>query len=237
MKKWHLFIHLFLMAAFAAAFSGCRRSGSYAWEDTKTAGRHMNRDVRSMGGKNGDSRAVRSRDEFYPNYTGSTGCDFIPLEDVETPNNMTMGNLAVQQPRETPGDLGSAIPSIDSFRDPSTHADFASVFKIIFFEYNSSLVKGQQNLDTAQNIANYLNSHPYTYIFIAGHCDERGPEAYNFALGANRANAVRNLLIHNGVHPDQVFTVSYGKERPMVMEHHEEAWSQNRRAEFRVYQK
>lgn len=70
---------------------------------------------------------------------------------------------------------------------------------------------------------------------MEGHCDERGPEAYNLALGSRRAHAVRNMLLQQGVHPDQVFTISYGKERPLVMEHHDEGWAQNRRAEFKIY--
>lgn len=80
-----------------------------------------------------------------------------------------------------------------------------------------------------------MRSHPNTYVFVEGHCDERGPEAYNLSLGAKRGNAVRNLLINEGVDPDHIFTISYGKERPLVFEHHEEAWAQNRRAEFKVY--
>ena len=48
---------------------------------------------------------------------------------------------------------------------------------------------------------------------------------------------IRNQLITDGINPDHIFTISYGKERPLIMEHHEEAWAQNRRAEFKVYQR
>jgi peptidoglycan-associated lipoprotein len=54
-------------------------------------------------------------------------------------------------------------------------------------------------------------------------------------LGARRANAIRDMLVNNGVHPDHVFTISYGKERPLILDHHEEAWAQNRRGEFKIY--
>jgi peptidoglycan-associated lipoprotein len=98
-------------------------------------------------------------------------------------------------------------------------------------------VKGDDNLQTLQNVADYMRSQPNLYVFVEGHCDERGPEAFNLALGSRRSNAVRNLLINAGVSPDNVFTISYGKERPLVLEHHEEAWGKNRRAEFKVYKR
>ncbi|MFI5344134.1 MAG: OmpA family protein, partial [Chlamydiales bacterium] len=108
-------------------------------------------------------------------------------------------------------------------------------FRTIYFEYDSSLVKGQANLQTIHRIADYLRSHPNVYVFIEGHTDERGPQAYNLALGSRRANEVRNLLLSEGVNPNNLFTISYGKERPLIMENHEEGWSKNRRAEFKVY--
>jgi peptidoglycan-associated lipoprotein len=55
------------------------------------------------------------------------------------------------------------------------------------------------------------------------------------ALGSRRANSIRNALIKEGVNPDNVFTISYGKERPIAFENNEEGWSLNRRAEFKLY--
>lgn len=233
MKKIHSLLHFILLVTLLGAFTCCRRSSDQSWDDTRTAGRHMNRGVRSMCGKHGDTRRVSSKDEFYPGY--SIGSDFIPLSDVD--NCSPMGNFAALQPRETPGDPGSSIPGIEYFRDPSTNPELSRVFKNISFDYNNSLVKGDHNLRIADEVASYLKRNPNTYVFVEGHCDERGPEAFNLSLGSNRSNAVRYLLINNGVNPDQIFTISYGKERPLVMEHHDEAWAQNRRAEFKVYQR
>ena len=140
-----------------------------------------------------------------------------------------------RQAKESPGDPGSSIPGIEAFRDPTTNSAWASVFRNITFEYNSSLIKGQDNLNTIRNIADYMKKNPSIYIFVEGQTDERGAEAYNLALGSHRANAVRNMLINEGASPDHIFAVSYGKERPVLMEHHEEAWAQNRRAEFKIY--
>jgi peptidoglycan-associated lipoprotein len=66
-------------------------------------------------------------------------------------------------------------------------------------------------------------------LTIEGHCDERGTREYNLALGARRANAVKEFLVAQGVPADRLETVSYGKERPICTESGEDCWSQNRR--------
>lgn len=169
------------------------------------------------------------------NYGNTANNDFIPLQD---PNNeIASADTLARPPRETPGEAGSSIPGIQAFRDPSTNPQLAGIFRPIYFEYDSSLVKGQQNLQTVHRIAEFLRSRPNVYIFIEGHTDERGPQAYNLALGSRRANAVRNLLINEGIHPDRLFTISYGKERPVILEQHEEGWAKNRRDEFKIYER
>ncbi len=71
-------------------------------------------------------------------------------------------------------------------------------------------------------------------ITLEGHCDERGTQEYNLALGERRANSVRRYLIDLGIPADRLRTVSYGKERPVDHRSNEDAWAQNRRVEFRV---
>lgn len=232
--KSFYFIPVFLTTL---VITGCSRSSYDVWEDTKTCGRHMSRGLNCLGGKNTRSRAVCSPDEFYyeDNYTGSPGEDFIPLVDDSRPNSLGSCEMPVPPPRETPGEFGSSIPGIESFSDPSLTPNTAGIFKNIYFEYDSNFIRGEQNLAIVRNIAQYMISHPNVYIFVEGHCDERGPEAYNLALGSRRAHAIRNMLLQQGANPDHIFTISYGKERPLVLEHHEEGWSQNRRAEFKIY--
>lgn len=250
MKKTHILIHTILFLMLAVNFSACRRNSNEVWEDTQTASRHVGRGVRSLGGKHGDSRAVQSREDFYPSgYSGEQyyganpqeAGDYVSLPDYQNSNEMAYGmatgEYVAPQARETPGDPGSSVPGIQAFRDPSTSPELSRVFKTVYFEYNSTLIKDPKDLDSLRNIANYMQNHPGTYVFVEGHCDERGPEAYNLSLGSNRSNSVRSLLISQGVHPDHIFSISYGKERPVVMEHHEEAWAKNRRAEFKVYQR
>ena len=77
-----------------------------------------------------------------------------------------------------------------------------------------------------------LAADPNTKLLIEGHCDERGTEEYNRALGERRALAAREALAKMGVDPMRVFTRSYGKDKPMDMGHEEGAWTKNRRDEF-----
>jgi peptidoglycan-associated lipoprotein len=223
--------------------TSCYRSSDQMWDDSRSAGRHMTRGLRTMGGKHGDSRAIQSRDEFMSMddgmYVGNESyvSDFVPLSDQSYESEMAMADYVNRQPRETPGDPGSSIPGVEAFRDPSTNSTWAAIFRNINFEYNSNLVKGQSNLDTIHAVANYMRRNPNIYVFVEGHCDERGPEAYNLALGARRSNAVRNLLLQEGVNADNIFTISYGKERPLFHDLNEDAHGQNRRAEFKIYQR
>jgi peptidoglycan-associated lipoprotein len=77
-----------------------------------------------------------------------------------------------------------------------------------------------------------LKNSPKAVIQIEGHCDERGTVEYNLALGQKRATAVRNYLVIAGIDSARVFTISYGKEKPLDPGHNEEAWAKNRRAHF-----
>ena len=98
----------------------------------------------------------------------------------------------------------------------------------VFFDFDSSVVRPDAE-STIRDWANWMQSYPDIAVMIEGHCDERGTREYNLALGERRANAVRNVLIALGVDPMRIETISYGKERPAVEGHMEEAWSQNRR--------
>ncbi|OJT95131.1 MAG: peptidoglycan-associated lipoprotein [Alphaproteobacteria bacterium 65-7] len=80
-----------------------------------------------------------------------------------------------------------------------------------------------------QRQAAWLQKYPAVRITIEGHADERGTREYNLALGARRANAVREALVSQGVSAGRVETVSYGKERPICTDSSESCWSQNRR--------
>jgi len=221
---------LLILALSLAVFMACSRSGDEVMNDTRTASRHVRRGVCALGGKHNDSRQIRCRDELYSTDPFFND-EFVPVGDAEFGNDFAFS----EQPRNSPGDPGSPVPGIESFFDPSSRPELASTFRNIQFDYDSNLIKGEDNTARVRGIANYMKSHPGTYIFVEGHCDERGAEAYNLALGAKRSNAVRTYLIQEGVNPDNIFTISYGKERPIAYGQNEKSWAQNRRAEFKVY--
>lgn len=80
--------------------------------------------------------------------------------------------------------------------------------------------------------AAYMQEHPQLDVIVEGHCDERGSNAYNMALGEKRAKAAAAYLEAMGIAPDRLETVSYGEERPLVMGQTEEDYAANRRAHF-----
>jgi peptidoglycan-associated lipoprotein len=112
---------------------------------------------------------------------------------------------------------------------------FAQNVKDVYFEYDKSEVRSADQ-SVVQGDARFLQQHANIHITIEGHCDERGSTEYNLALGANRADAVKNALVQAGVAGDRIKTISYGKEKPFCTESNESCWQQNRRGHF-VYEK
>jgi len=99
----------------------------------------------------------------------------------------------------------------------------------VFFDYDQSSLSDDTRDKLARN-ADLLRGQPQFSLTIEGHCDERGTNEYNLALGEQRANAVRDYLASLGVGGDRMRTISYGEERPACTESDESCWSQNRRA-------
>jgi peptidoglycan-associated lipoprotein len=80
--------------------------------------------------------------------------------------------------------------------------------------------------------AKILKENPTIHLLIEGYCDERGTIEYNLALGDKRAKAVKDYLVRYGIKPENLSTISYGKEKPLDKRATEEAWAKNRRAAF-----
>ncbi len=116
---------------------------------------------------------------------------------------------------------------MDPFEDPNNLLSQRTVY----FDFDSSAIRDDA-IPLIRAHANYLASNSQVNFTLEGHADERGTREYNLALGERRADAVRRMLIANGVSPAQVRVVSYGEERPAVLGHDESAWGMNRRAEL-----
>ena len=82
--------------------------------------------------------------------------------------------------------------------------------------------------------ASYLREHPEVRVLIEGHCDDRGTNEYNLALGDRRANSAKNYLVKSGVLESRLTTISYGEEQPLCTEQTESCWARNRRDAFQI---
>ncbi len=103
--------------------------------------------------------------------------------------------------------------------------------KAVYFDFDSSSLRPDA-LATLRSNADKIKKTPGVLVQVAGHCDERGTQEYNLALGERRALSVREHLIRLGVSGDRLITISYGEEFPATTGSSESAWSQNRRCEF-----
>ncbi len=101
----------------------------------------------------------------------------------------------------------------------------------VFFDFDKSELRTDAVAQLKTN-ANWLGEQAGRKVIIEGHCDERGTNEYNLALGERRANSAKDYIVNLGVEPARLKTVSYGEEKPFAQGHNEEAWAQNRRAHF-----
>jgi len=101
----------------------------------------------------------------------------------------------------------------------------------VYFDYDSHVLSATARQALERN-AKLLRQEPAVAVTIEGHCDERGSDEYNLALGERRATAVKSYLVTLGVAAERLAALSYGEERPVVAGQDEAAWAKNRRAAF-----
>lgn len=109
--------------------------------------------------------------------------------------------------------------------------EISKEFKDVFFDFDKYNIREDQ-VPNLQANADFLKKWKTVRILIEGHCDERGTNEYNMALGWRRANAAKEYLVSLGIDASRIDTISYGEERPFALGHNEDAWWQNRRAHF-----
>ena len=125
---------------------------------------------------------------------------------------------ATAAPRTTP-------PAPSEFRETPNLKD-------VFFDFDKYDIRASDAKLLDTNAA-WLKTND-NLVLIEGHCDERGTNEYNLALGERRAKATMNYLVGQGVQANRITIISYGKERPTCTEHSEACWAKNRRAHFLV---
>lgn len=153
------------------------------------------------------------------------GCAQNTIPDPE-PTDTTFGD-----------DAGASTSGMDG-ADPYGGEEFGSdpsvgeLATVIFFEFDSSEVRAEDQ-DVVARHAMQLTGNPTWRVRLEGHADERGSREYNIGLGERRAQAVRQMLLIQGVGADQISTVSFGEERPVAFGSTESDYAQNRRVEFK----
>jgi peptidoglycan-associated lipoprotein len=218
-----------MIASFSLLSMSCQRSANQAWEDVKTAGRYINRGVDTLCGKNYDSQLFISGEELL----GPSDADFIPLSDSDLKGQARIADAAIAQPKHSPGEQG--VPNLDYFRTPSSQ--LANLFHNVNFETDDHVLRSKDDLMAVQKMAGYLKKHANTLLCVEGHCDERASAAYNLALGTRRANHLRVLLVKYGVDANRIYTVSFGKEKPVALGHSKDDLHMNRRSQFKLFDK
>ncbi|MBX6426825.1 MAG: peptidoglycan-associated lipoprotein Pal [Variibacter sp.] len=138
--------------------------------------------------------------------------------------------LALAACASNPADQSAAGYGAAGAATPGSAQDFVvNVGDRVFFETDSAELTPQARA-TLDKQAQWLQRYNRYSFTIEGHADERGTREYNLALGARRAQAVRDYLAARGIEPSRMRTISYGKERPVALCNDISCWSQNRRA-------
>lgn len=153
-----------------------------------------------------------------------------PKWTVENPNATSgTGRQAAQSARETkPASAGTS--SLDALRSGQSTAD-SGPLKDVFFAFDRSELSEEARAVLKAD-SEWLKANASARVQIEGHCDERGAEDYNMALGAKRAQAAMDYLTTLGITASRMSTVSFGEEAPVCREHTEACWAKNRRARF-----
>jgi peptidoglycan-associated lipoprotein len=159
----------------------------------------------------------------------STGLKLVALSAVLALAACTSKPAATPDTAPPAEPQQQAAPVQSSSIVPGSAEDLrVNVGDTVHFDYNKYEIMDADHA-VLQRQSTWLAKYPSVRVTIEGHCDERGTREYNLALGARRANAVKEYLVSLGVAAGRLETISYGKERPMCTESSESCYAQNRR--------
>ena len=160
-----------------------------------------------------------------------TGC---PKRPVSTGVAAPAPPAPTATPAPTPAPPAIVTPA-PAPASPPRAAQFVenANLKDVYFDFDKSDIRPPDAKILDANAA-WLKTRGNDLVLIEGHCDERGTNEYNLALGERRARATMNYLLAQGLPAGRITIISYGKERPVCSEHAESCWARNRRAHFLV---
>lgn len=149
-----------------------------------------------------------------------------PAPSAAAPSTTTTPGMAMAPSTAAPATAAPATPPRPSeFRETENLKD-------VYFDFDKYDIRAGDARILDANAA-WLKTNN-DLVLIEGHCDERGTNEYNLALGERRAKATMNYLVGQGVQANRITIISYGKERPVCNEHNEACWAKNRRSHFLV---
>ncbi len=163
----------------------------------------------------------------------STGCAGLMQDEEEDACETTqMGETTA--PATVPSYSDAAVTEAPAVIEPAVVVEpavAAPVLQNVNFDFDQHLLTEQARAILDEN-TRYLQVNNAANVQISGHCDERGSDEYNLALGERRAIAAANYLVSMGIAPQRLGTISYGEEKPLDASNNEASWALNRRAEF-----
>lgn len=138
----------------------------------------------------------------------------IKEEVVSIPEKVTEETVTAKVEEDMPGEVVEEV-----------------AFDNVLFDFDKYFIR-EDARPTLEKLGSYMMENPDIKVLIEGHCDERGTNEYNFALGERRSQAAKEYLANLAIDSSRVKTISYGEERPLDPGHNEGSWAQNRRAQF-----
>jgi len=168
-----------------------------------------------------------------PSVTDKPGATLAPRSDSDTSANDPRAGEGQRGGTKESETGSSSLKQMQEGKSSATPA--SSPLKDVFYEFDRYDLSADARATLRAN-ADWLKSNPSARVEIEGHCDERGTNEYNLALGAKRAQAAREFLTSLGIPADRLSTISYGEEIPVCREPTEDCWTKNRRARFVILQ-
>lgn len=177
-------------------------------------------------GMAGKTDIAKSSDQLPPIGNGLGNGKTITGPDITGANTGTKTEVI---PANTDGTIALGNNAMDINNADQNREIFAK--DTVYFDFDRSAVRASERVKV-EEVGTYLKGAPNTILLIEGHCDERGTEEYNRALGERRALSLREYLVNYGIPAERIQTISYGEDKPADLGHDDSAWAKNRRGEF-----
>ena len=158
-----------------------------------------------------------------------TACSKTIMQEPAPVAQEPVAQVAPAPPAPEPAPEPTPVPQ--AF-DQSKNDRALFLYDHVYFDFDSAVLRPDTRQLLALKVQWLQNNPDVMSVFIEGYCDERGTEAYNLALGARRAQVVKNYLVQMGITSQKLISKGLGEENPLDTRHTEEAWAKNRRVSF-----